>query len=94
MPASRTAKKTALIEAQCDLERRSFPVAIRDITPDGCSVEADCEWDDDGEFLHLTIADGVEINGRILWHRGRRAGIGFFGQIHPLVIDHWKRLAA
>jgi phenylalanyl-tRNA synthetase beta subunit len=94
MPATKSAKRKAPIGARCDLERRSFPIAISDITPDGCSCEAACEWDDDCEFLHLRIADSVEINGRVLWHQGQRAAIGFFGQIHPAVIDEWKRLAA
>jgi phenylalanyl-tRNA synthetase beta subunit len=92
----------APIGAQCDLERdiecdpdrRSFPIAISDITPDGCSCEAECEWDQEFDFLHLTIAGQVEINGRVLRHKGRRCEIGFYGQIHPAVIDEWKRLAA
>ena len=94
MPARQSVPKPAPIGALCDLERRSFPVAISDITPDGCACEADCEWGVDCDFLHLRIAGSVEINGRVLWHEGRRASIGFFGQIHPAVIDQWKRLAA
>ncbi|MXO61223.1 hypothetical protein GRI89_16890 [Altererythrobacter salegens] len=94
MPARKTARRSTPIGALCDVDARTFPIAISDITPDGCSCEAECDWGEDGEFLHLTIAGSVEINGRVLWHKGHRASIGFFGQIHPAVIDQWKRRAA
>ena len=94
MPANKTNGKPGPIGARCDIERRSFAIALSDITPDGCSCEAEGEWDGECDFLHLTIADSVEINGRVLRHEGHRADIRFFGQIHPAVIDQWKRLAA
>ncbi|WP_305097966.1 hypothetical protein [Croceibacterium aestuarii] len=94
MSARKSVRGSTQIGALCALDARSFPIAISDITPEGCSCEADCEWGEDCEFLHLKIADSVEINGRVLACKGRRAQIGFFGQIHPAVIDQWKRLAA
>ena len=78
----------------CECGTRSFPIAISDITPDGCSAIADCDWGEDTEFLHLTIADSVHINGRILRHKGHEARIRFFGQIHPVVIAQWADRAA
>lgn len=91
MPATRkTVAKRTPLGALCDLDRRSFPVAISDISPDGCSCEAECGWDGDCDFLHLKIAGSVEINGRVLRHHGQRADIRFFGQINPLVIDQWN----
>jgi hypothetical protein len=74
------------IGAQCDCARQSFPVALSDITCDGCAAEAPADWNEDYDFLHLTIADQIEINGRVLRHQGRRATIRFFGQIHPRVV--------
>lgn len=94
MPRARSATRSTQIGAFCDLDQRSFPVALSDITPDGCSCEADCDWEVDCEFLHLKIAETVDINGCVLARRGRRAQIRFFGQIHPAVIDQWKRLPA
>lgn len=94
MAARRSNREHFGLTGQCDCERASFAVNISDITCDGCRAEADCEWDEDFDFLHLTIAGGIEINGRVLRHRGRSATIGFFGQIHPCVIDGLKRLAA
>lgn len=94
MPKARAKHKAAQIAAFCDLERRSFPIAISDITPDGCSALAPAGWDGDCDFIHLTIADKVEINGRVLWQKGKRASIAFFGQIHPHVVDELGRLAA
>jgi phenylalanyl-tRNA synthetase beta subunit len=94
MPAKRTARKTASLAALCACERDCFPVALSNITPDGCAAEAECDWDTLREFLHLRIADTVEINGRVIAHDGRRAQIGFFGQIHPAVIAGWSRRVA
>ena len=81
------------IAGMCDIEGRMVPVALRDLTADGCSIEAacDCDWDCDCDFLQLRIADSIDINGRVLRHKGRRAAVRFFGQIHPAAIE---RLAA
>lgn len=86
MPHRKSARFAKRVPAHCDLANASFDVAISDITIDGCSVEADCDWEADVDFLHLRIADRIDVNGRVLWQKGRRAGIGFFGQIHPAVI--------
>ncbi len=77
----------------CDLDCRSVPISISDITPEGCLVEGLEDWDEDADFLHLRIADHIEINGRMLWHKGRRASIRFFGQIHPFAIDGLSKAA-
>jgi hypothetical protein len=87
--ASKALRKPVQIPALCDIEQRSFPIAISDITPAGCLCEADADWDEDFDFLHLKIAELVEINGKVLWHDGHRAEISFFGQIHPVVVDRW-----
>ena len=94
MPASRIAPKSPIaLGALCDIERHRFPVAISDISPDGCACEAELDWAGPGDFLHLRIADSVDINGRVLSRHGHTARIGFFGQIHPAVIAGWKRAA-
>ena len=94
MPASKIASDTsAPLGALCDIAQQRFPVSVSDITPDGCACEGDCDWAGAGEFLHLRIADAVEINGRVLSRQGQRARIAFFGQIHPAVIAGWKRAA-
>ncbi len=87
MPASQKARKLAQLSGQCDLERASFAVAISDISCDGCSAEAECDWGEDCEFVHLRINDSIDVNGRVLRHDGKRADIRFYGQIHPAVID-------
>lgn len=82
------------IGGQCDCDCDSFPVAISDISPDGCCAEADCGWQGGDDFIHLTIADRIEINGRIARRKGRKATIRFFGQIHPHVVDQLSRAVA
>lgn len=74
---------------ECACGTRSFPIAISDITPDGCCAIAEDDWGEDADFLRLTIAGSVQINGRVLQHRGHEARIAFFGQIHPAVIAQW-----
>jgi len=69
-------------------------MSISDISCDGCSAETDRDWRGKGEFVHLRIADSIDINGRILWRKGRRVKIGFFGQLHPVVVEQLGRAAA
>lgn len=87
MTAIREDRRLARLSGRCDLDSASFAVAISDISCDGCSAEAECDWGEDCEFLHLRIDDRIDVNGRVLWHDGKRAGIRFYGQIHPAVID-------
>ena len=94
---NRKVKRTctaAPIKALCDLDRGSFPIAISEITSDGCACEASVDWEEDCDFLHLRIADRIDVNGRVLWQNGKLAGIRFFGQIHPAVVDELGRAAA
>ncbi|TIX48813.1 hypothetical protein [Alteraurantiacibacter aquimixticola] len=91
MARGKMEKTTPPIGGMCEMEGRRVPVALRDLTAEGCSAEADCDWECDADFLQLKIADSIEINGRVLQHKGRRAAIRFFGQLHPAAIE---RLAA
>ena len=90
-------RQCAQIAAQCDIEQRSFAIGISDISPEGCVAEADAEWGEDAaedwQFLHLTIANRIEMNGRVVTHQGRRAEIRFFGQIHPCVVEELAQAA-
>lgn len=82
------------IGALCDCACQSFPVAISQISPEGCCAEADASWAGGDDFIHLTIADRIEVNGCIAARNGRKATIRFFGQIHPHVIEQLARKAA
>ena len=93
MPRSEVDRKPARLTGRCELDDASFAVAISNISCDGCSAEAECGWAEDCDFLHLRIDDRIEVNGRVLWHKGKRAGIRFFGQIHPQVIDELAHAA-
>ena len=94
MARAKPAAAKLAIGAQCDCDCRSFPVAISQISPDGCCAEVDGSWAGDDDFIHLTIAEKIEVNGCIAARRGRKATIRFFGQIHPHVIDQLARRAA
>jgi len=94
MARGKSAAARHSIGAQCDCDCQSFPVAISDISPDGCCGEAAAGWQGEDDFIHLTIADRIHINGRIAQRMGRKATIRFFGQIHPCVVDQLSRRAA
>ncbi|MBD3729903.1 MAG: hypothetical protein IE933_09375 [Sphingomonadales bacterium] len=81
------ADKSGVIAASCTLGRDTFPVSVSRLSSGGCRVEADEDWPPECEFLHLSIAGGVEVNGCAAKARGRKADIRFFGQIHPVVVD-------
>ena len=93
--AKRMESSAAQIDGTCDSNRKSFPVAISNISPEGCDLHADSSWKKHSDdFIHLTIAENIEINGRIAACKDRKAVIRFFGQIHPHVVDQLARAAA
>ncbi len=94
MSKAATKQKARKISAQCDCDQRSFAINISEISCEGCAAEAAERWGEDCDFIHLKIADSIDVNGRVLWHKGRRATIRFFGQIHPHVVNELARAAA
>ena len=83
-----------LIEGLCQTPQGAFVVAVSNLSPDGCTVTAPANWTEEFDFLHLTLAGVVEVNGRVQNMQGRKAAIRFYGQISPVVIEHWRRRAA
>lgn len=79
------------LTAQCDCAGEQVDLAVTALRLDGCEVEATGPWHGDCDFLRLVIAGRITINGRVQWRRGNCAGIGFFGQIHPVVVDQLTR---
>lgn len=75
------------LTAQCDCAGEQAAMAVTALRPDGCEVEATGPWHGDCDFVRLVIADRITINGQVQWRRGNRAGLRFFGQIHPLVVS-------
>ena len=79
------------IPGSCTMGQSTFPVKVSGLSCDGCRVEADSDWPEDCDFLHLSLGGEIEINGCAASCKGRRAEIRFFGQIHPVAVS---RLAA
>ncbi|AKH42670.1 PilZ domain protein [Croceibacterium atlanticum] len=76
------------IEAHCFMQRRSFPLSVTDISVDGCAVRAIAQEPlEQADFLKLRIANSIEVNGKIAWLNGETAGVRFFGQINPVVVE-------
>ncbi|MWV26685.1 hypothetical protein [Aurantiacibacter rhizosphaerae] len=71
---------------QCECGRNRFPINISDISCEGCWAEATGDWEDAYDFLHLTIDERIEINGKVVSLDGPKAWIRFFGELHPAVV--------
>jgi|GEM_PF-1034416 len=74
------------ITGSSDCEGICSIVSITRLTSDGCMLEANDDWPGASDFLHLSIADSIEMNGKLEWAQGRRAQMRFFGQVHPAAI--------
>ncbi len=81
------------LSGQCDCGRSPFPINISDISCEGCWVEATGDWEAAHDFLHLTIDERIEINGKVISLDGRKAWIRFFGELHPTVVEGLGRAA-
>ncbi len=88
-----TSSRPRFLNGRCDCGRVAFPIAIANISCDGCEVEASGDWEDAYDFLHLTIDERIEINGKIVSLDGRKASIRFFGELHPCVVEGLGRTA-
>jgi hypothetical protein len=75
------------IVAQCDCAGERVELVITALNPMGCEVAAQSPWHGDCDFLRLVIDGRIHINGRMVWRRGEKAGIRFFGQLHPIAVD-------
>jgi hypothetical protein len=75
------------IAAQCECAGEIISLELDALTPDGCEVVPTSPWHGDCDFVRLLIDGRVTINGQVAWRSGNRAGVRFFGQIHPVVVD-------
>ena len=84
------------LAGQCAIADRYFTVSITQLTSQGCEALFDAAdqkgWNCDDGFCKLTIADQLTINGRVTGFSGNSAQIGFFGHIHPIVVDKLQRV--
>jgi hypothetical protein len=94
MPQTQAPPLPQAIDALCETPQGAFVVAVSQLSPEGCTVTAPAEWEEEFDFLRLTLGGSVEVNGRVLNSHGHEAEIRFFGQIHPCVIEGWRRRAA
>ena len=81
-----TGGKAHVLAGQCDCEGHRHAVSIFQLCAEGCELEADVDWPGATDFVHLQIDNSIVMNGKLVWVRGRRAQMRFFGQIHPAAI--------
>lgn len=63
------------------------PVSLIAITATGCEVEAGQMPYAEGDFVRLLIDDRILINGTVVWRQANRAGVHFFGELHPVIVE-------
>jgi hypothetical protein len=94
MSETQPPQRPQAISALCQTSHGAFVVEVSQLSSDGCTATAPTAWEEEFDFLRLTLGGSVEVNGRVLHRHGREAEIRFFGQIHPCVIESWQRRAA
>jgi|GEM_PF-5672428 len=94
MPEIEAALDQQILHGLCQTSQGAFVVDVSHLSPEGCTATAPAEWQDDFDFLGLTLEGKAEINGRVVRREGRLADIRFFGQLSPLAIAAWGRQAA
>ena len=80
-------RQNRTINAQGECAGEIVSLELDALTPDGCEVVPTSPWHGDCDFLRLLIDGRVTINGQVTWRSGNRAGVRFFGQIHPVVVN-------
>ncbi len=87
-------RDTPALPGRCACEGESLAVAVTRLTADGCVLEANDDWAGAADFVHLQIANSIDMNGKLDWAQGRRAQMRFFGQVHPAAIAKLLELAS
>jgi hypothetical protein len=82
------------IHAQCECAGEMVTLELKALTSDGCEVVPTSPWHGTCDFLRLLIDGRITINGQVTWRSDRRAGVRFFGQIHPVVVRELSGRAA
>jgi hypothetical protein len=69
---------------------RKGRVRLRNLSVGGCLIEMtdpDCSV---GDEVVISLLDGIEICGRLVWQVPGLAGVQFVERIHPVLVDYLK----
>ena len=75
---------------QVTMRCRTGHVRLRNLSVGGCLIEmndSDCL---EGDEIVISLIEGVQVRGRLVWNVQGLAGVAFEEGIHPVLIDHLK----
>ena len=75
---------------QVTIRGRTGHVRLRNLSVGGCLIEMndpDCQ---EGDEIVISLIDGVQVCGRLVWKVQGLAGVAFEERIHQVLIDHLK----
>lgn len=79
------------VEVSCHVDGNTRRLALYDLSPEGCMVEAPAGLFAKGRKLAVALPGGLIVRARLAWQRGARLGLRF---IEPLDHDLVKLLGA
>lgn len=75
---------------QVTIRGRTRHLRLRNLSVGGCLIEMtdpDCL---EGDEVAISLIDGVQVGGRLVWQVPGLAGVEFIERIHPVLVDHLK----
>lgn len=83
----RSRRSQLLMAATLEISGRALDVKLRNLSSDGAQVEGD-QLPIEGTDLMFRKGE-IAVAGRIIWSKGRQAGIGFAHKLDPVqVLNH------
>lgn len=70
-----------------ETESQSGDAALYNLSSGGCMIELSDEGAETGAPLIVTLKEGVELPGTIVWRIGKNAGIKFEVPLHTKVVE-------
>ena len=83
----RSRRSQLLMTATLEIAGRALDVKLRNLSSDGARVEGD-QLPIEGTDLMFRKGE-IAVGGRVIWSKGRQAGIGFANKLDPIqVLNH------
>ena len=75
---------------QVTIRDREVCVPLRNLSAGGCLIEMTDPACLEGDEVVISLIDGVEVSGRLVWKVPGLAGVEFVERIHPVLVEHLK----
>ena len=67
---------------------KSDQAFVYDLSTNGCMLEASAGFVEPGDTILVRFTSRVAVEGKVIWHERRNAGIEFAEPVHPLIVAH------